>query len=670
MAQENGYQRQVGPSSPVGLPSASPAAFGAGIGAAADELGQSIGRAKLNSMQIERRLSADAQASDAAVRMAEARLAVSRARDDARANPSPYGAGHEEAMATAFDASVKGLAESITDQNVRRSVMTQIADQRASFLAGEHAWQVGMAAKTGVDNIRQAGDNWSAYARTSNDPDALKVATQSINNLVDSMTNLGEHREPVRREMLQRVTVASAQRMRDEAPQALIATIDAGGFNDILDGEQLTQLRRGAEATLNAQAAQARAEAAHQAQVKRDELAAREEVLNAGGGTYQDRVNLAQEYAGLGDKSKATHWLGDATQFVTKQSTMGLTPAQLTEKISTLQGKQQRGGLTGGEANELQALQKQLSETTTRLSGEGGALAQLQYATGRTLAPIAPANPASFRTRAQQAIAAAQSFGRATVEPLQASELPGLKDLVEKGPGSKLQALQMIQQFGDPRAIAGAARQIAGADDGDFRIAATLSQLEVQRDVLAGADALKSAPGVYKADKAAAVMQNHYARTLGFLPAGYREDVMAAARNLFAQRMVRTGQTAWNPESSPGQFAAAIETVMGRTVGRDGQVRGGIARTPQGIVVTPSTMSPAQMLQRFARANNDDYARASGGRVPRWPDGRAITRGQFREFLPTAIGGGRYVFRNRDGGVILDDRHSPYTVDIAGLPAR
>ena len=226
MAQENGYPRQVGPASPVGLPSASPAAFGAGIGAAADELGQSIGRAKLNSMQIERRLSADAQASDAAVRMAEARLAVSRARDDARANPSPYGAGHEEAMATAFDASVKGLAESITDQNVRRSVMTQIADQRASFLAGEHAWQVGMAAKTGVDNIRQAGDNWSAYARTSNDPDALKVATQSINNLVDSMTNLGEHREPVRREMLQRVTVASAQRMRDEAPQALIATID------------------------------------------------------------------------------------------------------------------------------------------------------------------------------------------------------------------------------------------------------------------------------------------------------------------------------------------------------------------------------------------------------------------------------------------------------------
>ncbi len=670
MAQEVGYRRQTGTSAPVGLPNASPTAFGANIGAAIAGAGEAMHRNEVRSFQIERQLSADQEASDAAVRLAEARLQLSKRRDDARANAAPYGAGHEAAMETAFTETVGNLADSITDERVRRTVTTQIAEQRAGFLAGEHAWEIATKARAGVENIRVAGDSWSAYARTSSDPAALKTSTQAINDLVDSMEGLGDHREPVRREMIQKVTVASAQRMRDEAPQALIATIDAGAFNDVLDGEQLGQLRRGAEATLNAQAAQARAEAAHQLQIKRDELAAREEVLNAGGGTYQDRVGIAQEFESLGDKSKAARWLGDAAQFATVQGTKGWKIDQFDQRISELEGKQSGAGLNAGEANELTGLRKQRTQSVERLAGEGGALAQYQFATGRTLAPINASDPASFRSRAAQAVAAAKEWGRNTVEPLQASELPGLKDLMEKGAGSKLQALQMIQQFGDPRAIAGAARQIAGADDGDFRIAATLSQREIQRDVLAGADALKAAPGLFKADKATEVMQRYYARALGFLPAGYREDVLTAARNLYAARQARAGAMQWNQESSPGQFASAIETVMGRTQTRDGQVRGGVARTAQGIVVVPATMAPAQMLQRFARATNDDYARASGGRVPRWPDGKGITRGQFRSLLPTAVGGDRYVFRNRDGGVIEDDRGQPYTVDLNALAAR
>src|SRR3546814_1796095 len=107
----------------------------------------------------------------------------------------------------------------------------------------------------------------------------------------------------------------------------------------------------------------------------------------------------------------------------------------------------------------------------------GGARDQFEYATGKSPPPLDPGNPETFRERATVAIDAARTYGRPTVEPLRSGEVPGLKQLVAGESGQRLQALNEIAKFGDPRAIEGAADQISEKSDGGFRIAATLMTL-------------------------------------------------------------------------------------------------------------------------------------------------------------------------------------------------
>src|SRR3546814_3930929 len=75
--------------------------------------------------------------------------------------------------------------------------------------------------------------------------------------------------------------------------------------------------------------------------------------------------------------------------------------------------------------------------------------------------------------------------------------------LVAGESGQRLQALNEIAKFGDPRAIEGAADQISEKSDGGFRIAATLMTLpgnageQAARDILRGPEAEQTNPKVF-----------------------------------------------------------------------------------------------------------------------------------------------------------------------------
>src|SRR3546814_276490 len=111
-----------------------------------------------------------------------------------------------------------------------------------------------------------------------------------------------------------------------------------------------------------------------------------------------------------------------------------------------------------------------------------------------------PGNPETFRERATVAIDAARTYGRPTVEPLRSGEVPGLKQLVAGESGQRLQALNEIAKFGDPRAIEGAAVMISEKSDGGFRITAQLMTLPgnagelAARDILGGPAAVQTNP--------------------------------------------------------------------------------------------------------------------------------------------------------------------------------
>ncbi|KAL5684550.1 hypothetical protein EMGR_006137, partial [Emarellia grisea] len=231
MAQEQIYQPQIVPGNTAGIPLAQPQDFGAGVGQGIGQLGGALEQGK----KIDRQLRADEQATTAASNLARVRLALDEQRNAARANAAPLAAGHAQAMADSFDAATQDITADITDTRVRRSIEAQIQEQRASFVGNEDAWQAATAAKESVGNIRETGNRWSAFVRTSADPDAYVTATKAIDGLVDSQQGIGEYREPVRRELHAQLAIAAVQRLQDTNPRAAAASLDSGHYNDVLD---------------------------------------------------------------------------------------------------------------------------------------------------------------------------------------------------------------------------------------------------------------------------------------------------------------------------------------------------------------------------------------------------------------------------------------------------
>ncbi|KQM60058.1 hypothetical protein ASE65_10150 [Sphingomonas sp. Leaf16] len=661
MAREVTYQSQVNPAQPAGLPQAGAGAFGAAIGGALGDVGGALARAD----QLDRQNRADSEASTAALKMAEAQLKVSQQRDAARANPLPGAAGHAEVMAGDFDAAMQGIADGVTDRRVQRSVAEQIAARRAAFVGGENMWATAKAVEMNVENLRQTGEQWSAFALTSADPNAASIAHRAIDDMVDGQQNIGEFREPVRRELHQRVASGDIQRKQDQSPKALIAAIDAGAYNDLFDGTQLARFRDGAQVEINRAAAAARAEAAAQKALRREQLATLRAQLEAGAGTPQDWEKYGEGVAAIGDTSQAVTARARAAEMRAAAQWKGASLQVMDERVSALTAKRDRTGLSTQEAAELKGITRERSEAVTRLNGQGGALSQYLYATGKTLERLNPDDAGAMQRRAQLAAAAASMYNRGTVEPITETELPMFRDMFAAGPAGKLRALETIRRFGDARAVAGAARQVAGSDDGDFRIAVMLPP-QVARDVLLGPDKLKTQPGVLNAKEAARVLSTYYGSAVRQVGGGYDADVLKAATQFYASRMIDGGETTWDP----GRFAEAIETVLGRTRSANGTIRGGVARTQQGLVIVPPDRTPETLMQTFARAGEPDYRAAAGGRAPRWGDGSAMTRGQLRTLLPTYRGNGRYGFRGRDGRLIPNDQGGVYEVDIYKLPAR
>jgi len=664
MPDERGYERRVGSAKPVALPRASAASFGAGVGAAVADVGEALARSR----EIDRRNTADSEAADAAVKLAAVRQRLDAARDEARAAPGVGAADHVKTMEATFDTTVAGLADTITDQRVRRSVTTQIADLRSNFISGEHSWQTVYVAKKSATDIGTLIDRGSARIFTSTDPQAYGQESQAFDEALDAAPGFGaDLREAVRREGHAKLAIAQAGRMERDNPAGLIAAVDGGAFNDVLNADQLDRLRTGGAAQLRMIEAQQRAQAAAQVTATREQLATRRAELDTGAGKPQDWVTLADQYEAIGDTSAAVTARASGEAMMAGLAHRGDSVGELDTQIATLTAKQGRGGLSPAEAATLKGVTSLRDQKAQRLGQPGGALLEMEFATGQPIAPLDPRDPASVRLRGQQAAQAAQLAGRPNaIEPFKPTELPAIKDLMENGAGGRIQVLQTLAAFGDARVIDGAARQVSGSGDGAFRIASRMltypAGQAVATAIVRGDELRGKQPWPEKAQRLArADFLKYYGGAMrgGDLPPGYINDLFDGAMAFYASRSNGGAYDA-------GRFAEATEAVLGRNGGR-----GGVARVPgQGIVIAPPTMAPDAMMTRFARAKNEDYQAAAGGRAPIYSDGTRLTRGALRTMLPTLLADGRYGFRGANGALLHDDRGGIYAVDLERLPAR
>lgn len=663
MPQERGYERQIGTGGAVGMPRASAAAFGAGIGAGMVDIADSLHRADMNARAIERQQTADSEAAGFNATFAKLREEADGAAVDARNNAQPGGAGHAEAMRAWWEKRAAGLTDGITDERVRRSANTQLLEFGGRLGASEYQWQEGRRVGKIVTDQGDMRATAANRAFRLADPKAFAEEMSLGRQGIEALQGVPEDvRDGLLRDYEQAVSVSFFNGMIERDPASVTRVLGTGAFDDILQPEQMERLRNGADIQVRRNDGAARAEAAQKLAATKEALATRRAELDAGAGKPQDWLDLGAQYEAIGDTSSAVTARAKGTGMAAAIGFRGEDLPQLDTRIAALTAKKHAGGLSTAEAATLSGVQDLRGQLAGMLGQPGGALMAHQFATGKPIAPIDFDDPERLRARGIEAKAAAARYGRVMAEPILSTELPALRDMVAGGGPQKLQALSIIQGFGDPQVVRAAAAQVAGAEDGAFRVASQLS-LSVARDVLRGGEALKSGPQVWKEDRARADFSKWYGRTLSMVGGSYRGDVFQAAKAFYAQRAVDGGEQAYNP----GRFAEAIETVMGRAPGPKGAT-GGIARHGKGLVIVPQGMKPDGLLQRFARASAADYHAASDGRKPRWSDGTGMTRGDFAGLLPTAIdGAGHYGFRGPGGRLIEDERGDPYVIDINRL---
>ena len=667
MPVERGYDSQIGPAAPMQPARADPTAFGAGIGAGMVGVADSLHRADMTDRAIERQQTADSEAAAVAAKLAKLREAADAASTDARNNAAPGGAGHATQMRAWLDEQSKGVLDGITDRRVLRSAQEQLGEFGARFNSSEYQWQEGRRVGKIVTDMGEARDVAANRAYRQTDPKAFAEEMSLGRQSIEALQGVpGDIKDKLIREHEEAVSVGFFNGMIDRDPASVARVLDTGAFDGILSAEQMERLRRGAKIEIHRLDAAAKAEAAMQLQQTKKDLQARRAELDTGAGRPQDWDNLATRYDAIGDKAAAITARAKGDGMAASIGYRGDTLPQLDGQIAALTAKRNDGGLSPQEASTLSGLTDLRGQMAGMLGQPGGALLATQFATGKPVAPIDPADPASMRARAAQAKAAAARYGRPAAEPLLPTELPTFRDLVAGGAQQKLQALQMIQGFGDPQVIRAAAGQIAG-DDGAFRIASQLP-LSVAREVLRGGETLKTAPQVLKPKPGQRDARGDFnlwfgrSRTLSIIDGTYSNDVFEAARAFYGQRAADSGVDHYDS----GRFAEAVETVLGRMPGPNGAT-GGIARHPKGMVLVPQGVRPDDLLRSFSRASADDYARASGGRVPVWSDKTPLTRTELLGLLPTATGNGRYGFRGSNGQLVQDRSGEDYVIDLKRL---
>lgn len=411
-------------------------------------------------------------------------------------------------------------------------------------------------------------------------------------------------------------------------------------------------------------AAEERARVAAAKAQERERLETLRVQLETGAGSSADWVALADGYSAIGDTSGAASARAKAGETRAAEAYRDKPLAVIDRDIAVLEAKQ--GKLSPDQASRLNGLQSLRGQVSARLNQPGGAMLQEQHATGKVIAPLDLKDHATFRSRGLAAVAAAQRQG-GRVEPLFADDIRNLQKQMDSGATGRLEVLNTIALFHDPRAIEGAAKQLSGDSDGDFRIAATLRSSpageRVALEILRGADALATSPKSFNLQSAQFEFNRSAAPALAGMPPEYSRDVFSAAKSIYAERARQKGQTGWDPELWRG----AVNSALGGEQ-RSGRQHGGLVRRGDKWVSIPPGWTGEQLFSRIATMDGAASGKAAITDAPVWPDGSRVTIGQIRTLTPVRLGGTRYGFQTRAGRLLGTKSGRPYTIDVSKLP--
>ena len=507
---------------------------------------------------------------------------------------------------------------------------------------------------------------YSSAGRAWDDDEASEVHLATGASIIARMANRGRSLEWAQDQIEQResaarrdIGIARVTNIGPDAGEAYFKRFEKTfSADDARAVQGAIRVRREAIAADERRvAAEQRAAAAAARAERREELATLRSQLDTGAGSSADYLALAEGYSAIGDTSAAAEARAKAGERKAAEGYRGASLSTLDTEIAALEARE--GKLSPNQASTLTGLRTLREQTASRLNEPGGALRQEQYASGRPVAALDLADPASFQARANSAVAAARNQG-GRVEPLFADDIRRLEGSMQGEASERLKVLRTIAQFRDPRAIEGAARQLTGEGDGDFRIAATLVSSpggeKLALEVLRGRDALATSEKAFNGGLAQFEFNRSAAPALSGMPPDYSRDVFDGAKAIYAERSRQKGSTAWDA----ALWRSSVNAALG------GNERGGgIVRRGDKYVSLPPGWTGEQLFSRIAAMPTQKVAK---GGEPIWPDGSQVTIGQIRALTPVRVGGTVYGFQTRAGRLLGTKGGRPYLIDASKLP--
>lgn len=648
MPQEQTYERQLGPRGPVAMPLATPDQFGAGLGNAIADAGEALHRAELRAYQLERQQTADQEAADFDHRFALVRQNVGDISREARGHAPPGAAGHAQRMREALDAGREATLGSVTEDAVRRRAQGQWDEFATRFLDGESDFEEGKRVGKLVTDTKAATDIAANLARR--DPDAYKSELSHRLEAIAGLSIDADSKAKLARETEQVVAIGFLNGVTDRTPALTRELIDKGAFDSVLEPQQLSQLRDGAEAELRTQ----QREAEHQATLAKSELSetiATAKQLESDGVEVPEATlaALQSRAAAAGDTSTAADIAGIRASNGFAKIYTAATPLQREAREAELASKTKP---SEGDQRELKWLQDHRGGLDSKWNSDPAGAAA---AAGGGLPPLDFEDAQSIVARVRWAKVQSKATGY-PVPVLTANEARAFAAQKASGRAGLLGTMEALGRLPGREAQA-AARQI-DPNDKQFQHLVTLPD-PYRRLAIEGRAALQGKRVVLDPNKPEYAGKGGFAdlerfakqdgaffEVLRVLPGEQRQAIAATAMEIFAG-VVEVG----DPLSASTRWKA-LNLALG-AVGNGQDQQGGMATWGDSVFLLPERTT-ARAFTLTVRG--EVLARGAAAR-PVNPDGSAFDL--FRAH-PVLVGKGIYEFRSKGGRRVLQKDGKPF----------
>lgn len=583
------------------------------------------------------------------------------------------GPDHEAKVAELIEKRSTDFMATVADPLVQDHFKAPLASLIGKAKVREQEWSIaqrGKALAANHDDYVAAVANRMSTSR----PKAADVANEvtAVYATIDGYNVPAVAKEALKKDAFKRVTLGAAENLLRDDPKALLASIDAGDFNAIIDDKEKPIYRAKVEARINSlESAQRAAANAVLAEFKENVRVAVEDTTDGVTTDPTDLMKMAAKARTLGDESLAQ----DADKAAAMAKVNAGYGAASVQEIRAAQRDIETRDKAWRDDRLKVAAHEQLDRLAVKAEQKAAADPVGLFITqggGQGLPQFDISDPAVMGRYFAVGEAAAKRFGT-PVKYIPDEIAKPIRDGFAAAPATeKAQQIATLTAYGRNRG-AGLMRQVAPAEPGY----AALLDLTTMRDRAQGLALATEALNGWEQAKANPklidgnlmnVALGRQAETLALLPGPARAGVTEVAKGLYAARAAKAGIGNFDSRL----FGEALQDALGRS-----GPTGGIGEAPNGKpMVLPRGATSGDVASLLAGSTGADLMDAAygGHDAPTW-GGQIMTPAQFKRLTPVLVaddnGAAVYAFRS-DTGFVQSQKHpgQNFLLDLRALAHR